>query len=716
MNYIDSLSNVLETKKEDSGWQLASNGLAAFAQVYSYRVDSIYNDMFKILGGISRTDTQEVNNNASDNPFVNNKQKLHKTIEEDKSKLEFWDLEHDYQIDPLFKHTTSLFSQVNARGLLNYCLEIDGNLNLILEGKEEKLNIKSLKMLNQINNSNEYKSNICNNNSKTNSNNKISNVNIEDSFDLQQNYLNDQFKLEGNYTEISNYNIIENNDILILIENLQSIVSFDDVNKDNNFNNIGLATTLDIYKEKIVNDDNIKTLDDNINNNYNIITPIKNKKNFNTNFLHNLNEDHKFLMNLDTYIKKTDIDTEEDNKYNISKYKGIVSDIKDYNIRLETEHNILNQDEDDNLSVDYDQDDLISDNNSKNTNELLFQKTIDSKSIVNSENNDYNSENKPNMSNLFEAVKTNYMNINLDNYNSYLHKIGDGNKFGELKPVNLNNNYKKINWESTKNIIGNNSLKEEKPIKKQKMQKLFNFSEENEKDDVFLSNDNRKKKIKNKALKTNIRKKVFYYRYFRKDSLISLFTNQFSILYIDNKMFIHNTTNNKLNNITNDLNSIQEDYPNNDNYDYNNFNHNDDNNNFKNNKIVSQFNQDIVDQEFEMEEDVANENNNITDKDLNYKEKISRLFKIVNVRKIKKKIWEKLSVNISKAISNNDSINNTNNIKNKTDFNSIVNYINNKTEYSKLKNNISSNDYVSASTCFVCLLHLCNENSKIILN
>ena len=129
--YLDNLPNILN-QREESSWQTASNGLEAFAHVYSYRVDSVHTDMFKILGGLHRNQDEEKDNQEKGNEVV--KKKKNKHIEENHEKLNLKEYDLEFQIDPLFKQTTNMFSQINARGLLQFCLDINDKLDLVLEG------------------------------------------------------------------------------------------------------------------------------------------------------------------------------------------------------------------------------------------------------------------------------------------------------------------------------------------------------------------------------------------------------------------------------------------------------------------------------------------------------------------------------------------------------------------------------------------------------
>jgi len=81
--------------------------------------------------------------------------------------------------------------------------------------------------------------------------------------------------------------------------------------------------------------------------------------------------------------------------------------------------------------------------------------------------------------------------------------------------------------------------------------------------------------------------------------------------------------------------------------------------------------------------------------DNEYEKKFGRLYKTFDVRVIKNKIWDTISVFKE------------NNIKTTVDFKQIIGSVSNNLSREVLYN-------ISTPTCFVCLLHLSNEKSKII--
>jgi len=63
LNLIDYIDDVLEaqskTEEGIANFQAASVTLDTSVKIYSYRVDSVHNETYKVLGGLNRTDAKE---------------------------------------------------------------------------------------------------------------------------------------------------------------------------------------------------------------------------------------------------------------------------------------------------------------------------------------------------------------------------------------------------------------------------------------------------------------------------------------------------------------------------------------------------------------------------------------------------------------------------------------------------------------------------------
>ena len=93
--------------------------------------------------------------------------------------------------------------------------------------------------------------------------------------------------------------------------------------------------------------------------------------------------------------------------------------------------------------------------------------------------------------------------------------------------------------------------------------------------------------------------------------------------------------------------------------------------------------------------------------------KIERLYRVVDVRRLKTQIWNRIkNTKITEMIENNL-------IKNKKNKNMIEKNdkkLGNVGDFKTLCDSVQKEEKgtkVSASTCFVCLLHLCNEKGNI---
>ena len=146
---MESITNLIN-KSEESSWQKASASLDASAKIYGYRVDSVHNETFKFLGGLSRADkngaedeNEDNNNNEEEKKAKKDKLSRHEgysTLEKDIKKLNLIRFDLEFEVDPLFKSMTAKFNEAGAKGLLLNNLPIDENLDVLLESKEVNTN------------------------------------------------------------------------------------------------------------------------------------------------------------------------------------------------------------------------------------------------------------------------------------------------------------------------------------------------------------------------------------------------------------------------------------------------------------------------------------------------------------------------------------------------------------------------------------------------
>ena len=150
VEFLESISNLLN-KNEETYWQKASASLDASAKIYGFRVDSVHSETFKFLGGLSRNEKSNENNNEAGDLDSENNDKKDKdkrpvrhngfsTLEKDVKKLNLTKFDLEFEIDPLFKSMTGKFSESGARALLLNNFPLNENLDVLLESQAEEPN------------------------------------------------------------------------------------------------------------------------------------------------------------------------------------------------------------------------------------------------------------------------------------------------------------------------------------------------------------------------------------------------------------------------------------------------------------------------------------------------------------------------------------------------------------------------------------------------
>lgn len=590
---LDSLTDVVEKKNEDS-WQLVSNGLAAFAQVYSYRVDSVYNDTYKILGNMNRSN--------EDNEFVaaekqTNKRKPTKNIETDPKKLELKEFDLGFQVDPLFKHTTALFSQINAKGLLSYCLDLNKKLNLVLEGE-----ISTITPSNHIEDTPV----------------QSPSMNVRPTL-LKSHTFNSFLK------ELQNNIDYENSDLCVPLESFKN-----DFPRDNHFNDDKHNIKSSGTKQKIAED------------------------RFFTQFQNEIGHT-KFVTN---YNNRQD--SEQKDQFNNLDASKTFRDVL-------MEDKVIDQGMYDEIQVD----DLIS-MNSQDPNSDPKEGNF---------NYENDRENNIQISN-FGNIKMNDPNSNLSIFNlkandikSHIQLIGIGGQEAFNPMINISHRDKST-WDISRVGV--------KAEKQKKIQKLFEFSEEKEIDTDILFPKKDKKNKKRPKVKVqqakNQRRRVSQMFNYRKLFLFSLNTNADFIFAVE-KQDINEDE--ELNDHENDLRRVDNAYTQlADNVPSQNDDEPYDNVEYKN---TDGFNIPMTQQ---YGTDVKSVGIMTTE---SKRDRIQKLYKVVDVRKVKTNMWE--TIQKKQVLDKSDRSN--------LDFSTLVNNVN-----TGITGNLQT---VNSATCFVCLLHLCNE-------
>ncbi|EAL61389.1 hypothetical protein DDB_G0292066 [Dictyostelium discoideum AX4] len=153
LKLIDHFDDVLENQhageSNTTNFQAASCVLDASVKIYSNRVDSVHVDTYKILGGLSRAEREEVANDDDDdedskdkeNEEKKNKNKKKKktgvnTLEQNIDNITIKKFDIQFMVDPLFGKTSAAFDEGGAKGLLLNNLSIYGDCKLVFDSND----------------------------------------------------------------------------------------------------------------------------------------------------------------------------------------------------------------------------------------------------------------------------------------------------------------------------------------------------------------------------------------------------------------------------------------------------------------------------------------------------------------------------------------------------------------------------------------------------
>lgn len=126
LQLIDYMSTMIKNKESEmNNFQIAAGTLDASSKIYAFRVDSVYDSTLKIASGLGHAGKQEgegeegrEDNQGEDGDMVNpetgapvKKKRIKKssTIEKNMKNINLSKLEMEFDVDPLFKKTTSQF-------------------------------------------------------------------------------------------------------------------------------------------------------------------------------------------------------------------------------------------------------------------------------------------------------------------------------------------------------------------------------------------------------------------------------------------------------------------------------------------------------------------------------------------------------------------------------------------------------------------------------
>eukprot|EP00051_Salpingoeca_urceolata_P005019 m.69652 g.69652 ORF g.69652 m.69652 type:complete len:697 (-) comp14006_c0_seq1:222-2312(-) len=143
LNLIDYIKDVVVAPSgEPTNFQLASCTLDASVKIYSYRVDSIHSETYKVLGGLSRSGNSKQDNAGNDDEEGAKGTKRSKkhtsgnTIENNPASLNVKKFDLEFDVDPLFRQTSAAFDEGGARGLLLNHLSVQHEGGLVFDSSE----------------------------------------------------------------------------------------------------------------------------------------------------------------------------------------------------------------------------------------------------------------------------------------------------------------------------------------------------------------------------------------------------------------------------------------------------------------------------------------------------------------------------------------------------------------------------------------------------
>lgn len=162
LNLIDYIDDVIEAQKEEqvgggdvriTNFQAASATLDASVKIWSYRVDSVHTEAYKVLGGLSRTERKEddqgqteqqteLNEKTNENQETRaeTKSKRHvggvTTLESNLDNISLKKFDLAFDVDPLFKKTSATFDEGGARGLLLNHLNVYNDCDIIFDSRD----------------------------------------------------------------------------------------------------------------------------------------------------------------------------------------------------------------------------------------------------------------------------------------------------------------------------------------------------------------------------------------------------------------------------------------------------------------------------------------------------------------------------------------------------------------------------------------------------
>jgi condensin complex subunit 2 len=153
LNLIDHMSDVAEQghNGELYNFNIASAAIDACAKIYSIRVDSVHVDAYKVLGGLSRTELKEAEQDEEnqgegeagerdDADKPKRKKAAHvggiETLVQNLDSINVKKFDLEFTVDPLFTKTSEAFDEGGPKGLLMNHLNVLNGCNLIFDSSD----------------------------------------------------------------------------------------------------------------------------------------------------------------------------------------------------------------------------------------------------------------------------------------------------------------------------------------------------------------------------------------------------------------------------------------------------------------------------------------------------------------------------------------------------------------------------------------------------
>jgi len=152
LQLIDYMASMIKKKESDmSNFQVAAGTLDASTKIYAYRVDAVYGDTLKIASGLGQSKNKGIENEDNemmedDQMDVNNPEKKVRkrikrgnTVEKNIKNLNVAKFDLEFDVDPLFKKTSSKFDGATGGNQFLCTIEVKDETGELLLDSESRL-------------------------------------------------------------------------------------------------------------------------------------------------------------------------------------------------------------------------------------------------------------------------------------------------------------------------------------------------------------------------------------------------------------------------------------------------------------------------------------------------------------------------------------------------------------------------------------------------